>query len=225
MSYMQTPAQIAAQSLFVIDPDDKRRNALTCLLAQVHTALPFESLEELGQRWPQSGCIILADENKSLERCREALDVVGASLPIVCYREHPCASHIFAASKSGADGYFAWPATLSAIRTCIEPACARFEAERANHTRQQHARMRLSTLSQRERQVLDLFLDGLCSKATARRLDISARTVDLHRANLTAKMEAPSLLAAAAIALQAGKHLSRDEPRSSATVLGRSRPG
>lgn len=212
MSYMQTPAQIAAQSLFIIDPDDKRRNALTCLLAQVHTALPFASLEELGQRWPQSGCIILADDKDSLARCREIIDAAGACLPIVCFREHPCASQIFAASQGGADGYFAWPAALSAITACIGSACARFEAERADHLRQQHARTRLGTLSPRERQVLDLFLDGLCSKATARQLDISVRTVELHRAKLTAKMEASSLLAAAASALQAGKHLSRDEP-------------
>lgn len=209
MSYMQTPEQITARSLFIIDPDDKRRNALTCLLAQGHTALPLESLEELSQRWPQSGCIILADENELLARCRKAMDATEACLPIVCFREHPCASQIFAASLGGADGYFAWPTALLAIMACIGSACARFEAERATRMKQQQARMRLGTLSQRERQVLDLFLNGLCSKATARQLGISARTVDLHRANLTTKMEAPSLLAAATIALQADQHLSR----------------
>lgn len=222
MSYMQTGAQIAAQSLFIIDPDDKRRNALTCLLAQGHTALPLASLEELSQHWPRSGCIILADENELLARCRKAMDAAGACLPLVCFRERPCANHIFAASQSGADGYFALPATLSAIMACIGPACVRFEVERAEHVRQQHARTRLGTLSSRERQVLDLFLDGLCSKGTARQLGISARTVELHRANLTAKMQAPSLLAAAVIALQAGKRPIRDMLQSSLTMPAKS---
>lgn len=214
MSFMQTAVQIAAQTLFVIDPDDKRRNAVTCLLAQAYTALPFACLNELGQRWPKSGCIILAAEDELLLQCRETMLSMDVCLPIVCYHERPSVEDIFAAAQCGANGYFAWPTTLSTMLACIGPTCARFEADRESHVRKQHARRLINRLSRREYQVLVHFLQGLCSKSSARRLGISARTIELHRANVTTKLEARSLLAAAAIALQAGMRLSDEELRA-----------
>ncbi|MFX8708164.1 LuxR C-terminal-related transcriptional regulator, partial [Acinetobacter baumannii] len=64
------------------------------------------------------------------------------------------------------------------------------------------ARARLATLSPRERQVLDLLVLGRPNKVIAFELDISPRTVEIHRAHLMEKMEARSLsdLVRAAIA-------------------------
>jgi two-component system response regulator FixJ len=48
-------------------------------------------------------------------------------------------------------------------------------------------------LSPRERQVLDLVVAGETNKGVARHLDISERTVEIHRANVMRKMRARSL--------------------------------
>ena len=55
------------------------------------------------------------------------------------------------------------------------------------------ARNLISNLSRRERQVLDWLAEGSSNKAIARELQISPRTVEIHRAHLMQKMEADSL--------------------------------
>jgi RNA polymerase sigma factor (sigma-70 family) len=57
----------------------------------------------------------------------------------------------------------------------------------------QDVMQRLSRLSAREREVLDLIADGMSSKEIAARLGLSPRTVDVYRANLFDKLEVPSL--------------------------------
>jgi two-component system response regulator FixJ len=52
---------------------------------------------------------------------------------------------------------------------------------------------RVELLTPRERQVLDMVVAGETNKGVARRLDISERTVEIHRSNAMAKMQAKSL--------------------------------
>ena len=63
--------------------------------------------------------------------------------------------------------------------------------ERNKNDRQ--AQQRFAQLSQREREVLGLVVSGLTNKEIDRALDVSPRTVETHRANLFAKLEAESL--------------------------------
>ena len=57
----------------------------------------------------------------------------------------------------------------------------------------QQARQRYAQLSEREREVLGLIVAGLTNKEIGRALAVSPRTVETHRANLFAKLEADSL--------------------------------
>lgn len=65
---------------------------------------------------------------------------------------------------------------------------------------------RIDNLSERERQVLSAVVAGLPNKAIAYDLDISPRTVEVHRANVMAKMSAKSLPELVRMALAAGFH-------------------
>ena len=67
-------------------------------------------------------------------------------------------------------------------------------------------RTRIDSLSERERQVLSAVVAGLPNKAIAYDLDISPRTVEVHRANVMAKMAAKSLPELVRMALAAGFH-------------------
>jgi DNA-binding NarL/FixJ family response regulator len=51
----------------------------------------------------------------------------------------------------------------------------------------------LDRISGREREVLELVADGLSSKEIARQLDLSPRTIEVHRANLFSKLGVDSL--------------------------------
>ncbi|MQW56109.1 DNA-binding response regulator [Sinorhizobium meliloti] len=76
---------------------------------------------------------------------------------------------------------------------------AEADADEANDIR-----ARLQTLSERERQVLSAVVAGLPNKSIAYDLDISPRTVEVHRANLAAKMKPKSLPHLVRMALAAG---------------------
>ncbi|AIJ10084.1 Tetrathionate reductase two-component response regulator [Edwardsiella anguillarum] len=56
-------------------------------------------------------------------------------------------------------------------------------------------RRRLARLTQRERQTFDLLCQGLKNQAVADRMHVSLRTVEVHRANISRKLETASLIA------------------------------
>jgi two-component system response regulator FixJ len=64
---------------------------------------------------------------------------------------------------------------------------------RERHQADRAARERYAQLSAREREVLGLIVAGLTNKEIGRALDVSPRTVETHRANLFAKLQAESL--------------------------------
>ena len=71
-------------------------------------------------------------------------------------------------------------------------------------TGRREAKDRLSVLTKRELEVLDLLVEGLGHRAIAQRLQVSANTVRTHSQNLQKKLDVHSALAAVAIALEAG---------------------
>jgi two-component system response regulator FixJ len=66
------------------------------------------------------------------------------------------------------------------------------------------AKTRIASLSVRERQVLELLVAGQPNKIIAFELDISPRTVEIHRAHVMEKMEAKSLSDLVRAAIAAG---------------------
>ena len=92
----------------------------------------------------------------------------------------------------------------------VEPAAIRAALERHGDNDRQaeraaEFRSRLETLSAREQQVLDGLIAGHPNKAIAYDLGISARTVEVYRANVMTKMKAGSLSELVRMALIAGR--------------------
>jgi len=63
---------------------------------------------------------------------------------------------------------------------------------------------RITSLSPRERQVMEGLVAGLSNKMIARDYNISPRTIEMYRANVMTKMQAGSLSELVRLALQAG---------------------
>jgi len=78
---------------------------------------------------------------------------------------------------------------LEIVQEQLREAGQRF----ADHQHRQDVRRRLDTLTQREREVLRLVIDGLPSQVIARQLGTSVKTIDVHRARIKAKTGAESL--------------------------------
>jgi len=108
------------------------------------------------------------------------------------------------AMKAGAVDFIEKPFEDSVIIEAIERASAHLVVPDADADEVNDIQARLETLSERERQVLSAVVAGLPNKSIAYDLDISPRTVEVHRANVMAKMKAKSLPHLVRMALAAG---------------------
>jgi two-component system response regulator FixJ len=88
---------------------------------------------------------------------------------------------------------------LSAIAACEKRLAEAREKEFAKT-----AAARVSTLTEREREILECLVSGMPNKAIARELDISPRTVEFHRARVMAKMQAATLSELVLLGVAAG---------------------
>jgi two-component system, LuxR family, response regulator FixJ len=182
----------------VIDDDEAVRQSLAFLLAS--SGLPvrlYESamsfLDALTALQP--GCV-LTDVRmpgmSGLDLQRE-LTARRINLPVIIMTGHGDVQLAVEAMKAGAVDFIEKPFSDEAILTAIRAAGERFTRDAAQSGAASAVQAKLETLTPREREVLDGLIAGLPNKSIAYDLNISARTVEVHRANLMVKMGATSL--------------------------------
>lgn len=117
----------------------------------------------------------------------------GVDQPVIMLTGHGTVDLCRRAFKAGAAEFLEKPVAddllLEALQKAVRSHVRRRERQRADRD----ARERYERLSEREREVLSLIVAGLTNKEIGRALTLSPRTVETHRANLFAKLEAESL--------------------------------
>ncbi|MER8435697.1 response regulator FixJ [Mesorhizobium sp. M1312] len=126
-----------------------------------------------------------------------------ATLPAVVITGHGDVPMAVEAMKAGAIDFIEKPFEDVVIIEAIQRAAEQLVEKPADHD-VSAIHSRLECLSDRERQVLSGVVAGLPNKSIAYDLDISPRTVEVHRANVMAKMQAKSLPQLVRMALAAG---------------------
>jgi two-component system response regulator FixJ len=114
----------------------------------------------------------------------------SAVIMITAYGDVPTA---VLAMKAGAFHFVQKPFDAEALLATVEEALSR--ADEARDARQEMAefKARFALLTQREREVLALLLEGLPTKLIAHQLQISSRTAEHHRAAVVQKMQARNI--------------------------------
>ncbi len=116
------------------------------------------------------------------------------SMPVIVITAHGDIPLAIAAMKRGATHFFEKPFDNDALLDSIRAALARREeSEPAHDAEIQMIKERFATLSKREKDVLACLLNGQPNKIIAHELGISARTVEVHRANMMKRTQATSL--------------------------------
>lgn len=191
-------------NLFVVDADFRRRAAISHLLAETELhAEPFEDLDELAQRWPRDGLILVHDEGMMVRRTIDLMTEVGEWLPVVAYSEKPDTHRVVQAILCGAIDYLNWPFGEGEVRQAVVVAEESRGTQGSARLREAMARSRIQKLTRREREVLAGVADGLSNRLIGERLAISPRTVEIHRANMLNKMGANHTSEAIRIAIEA----------------------
>ena len=142
-----------------------------------------------------SGCILLdvsmpgLGGNETLRR----LSSFGPVAPVIMMSGHGDIGPAVEAMRLGASDFLAKPHQEPDLIAAIERALDQAGRIRDRHEAATTAVARLQRLSPRERQVLRGLLAGLTNKEIARRLDLSPRTVEMHRANMMETLGTASL--------------------------------
>ncbi len=113
--------------------------------------------------------------------------------PIIFITGHGDIPLAVSAIKQGAFDFLTKPFEEGQLLERVELAIRQYREEREQRIDMQHLRDRLDQCTPREREVLDLMVQGLPNKTIADRLSISPRTVEIHRARVNEKMQAESL--------------------------------
>ena len=126
-------------------------------------------------------------------------------LPVIVITGHGDVPLAVEAMKAGAVDFIEKPFDDDAMLTAVRAALARGRGDRDSAMRNEPSiEQRLSRLSGREREVLMAWSRGQPNKIIAYDLGISPRTVEIYRANVMTKMDAPSLSDLVRMALVAG---------------------
>jgi FixJ family two-component response regulator len=177
--------------LHLIEADTRVRCEIVKASALIgHHCEPYADLSEIAAHPPREGIIIARDDAEAggIAMVLERLLALGIWLPVVALDVHPSPGKVVQAIKQGALDYLSLP--LQPER--LEGSIARISKEAlevsASRKRMIEARTRLLTLSNREMEVLDCLASGNSNKEIGRSLDISPRTVEIHRANMMTKL-------------------------------------
>ena len=176
------------------------------VLSMGHHAEVYSDLVELLDRPPNDGVIIASDDvvSDGIAELLEELADHGIWIPLVAAREEPGVDEVVEAIQAGALDFLTLPLSEDELRRMI--AHIHNDAGRHAEARRRliDARRRIGALSNREREVLDWLSEGCSNKAIARELEISPRTVEIHRANMMDKLGASHAAEAVRLRLEAG---------------------
>nr|WP_294504078.1 response regulator FixJ [uncultured Rhodopila sp.] len=182
----------------LIDDDDGVRRAVAFLLTTSGYAVRvYESAAAFLEALPtvQPGCIVTdvrMPEMDGLELQRQ-LTQRGIGLPVIVVTGHGDVPLAVEAMKAGAIDFIEKPFNDEKLLSAIRIAIDRHSRDASREDEIAAIRAKIDALSPREREVLDGLVAGLPNKTIAYDLKISARTVEVHRANLMARMGAGSL--------------------------------
>ena len=174
------------------------RDALTLLLstAQIKSQ-SYASAEEYlaSNKLEEPACVLLDNQlpgMSGLELLKHILAAAGNSavIMITAYGDVPTA---VLAMKAGAFHFVQKPFDAEALLTTVEEALSRAVEARDVLQETEEFRARITLLTQREREVLALLLEGLPTKLIAHHLQISARTAEHHRAAIMQKTQARNI--------------------------------
>lgn len=182
----------------VIDDDEGVRSSLAFLLDCSDIATrTYESAVQFLQAVPlmEPGCIITdvrMPEMSGLELVAR-LKAMGVLDPVIVITGHADVPMAIQALHAGVSDFIEKPFSDEAILIAVRTALAKQQSRAEIETERDQIRARLATLSGREREVMDGLIEGKANKIIAYDLDISARTVEVYRANVMTKMGARTL--------------------------------
>ncbi|MEM6481462.1 MAG: response regulator [Pseudomonadota bacterium] len=198
--------------VFLVDDDADIRESLSRALGlRGYTVQSYASAQEFLRAYDRSlsGCLLLDYGMPDMDglQLQRLLKEKGIGVPVIFITGHGGIPESVEAMKMGAIDFLEKPFKQSVLIERIEAAFQADESRRAVVQQNSGALARFDALTEREREIaLILSTDPAhnSSKEIARKLGISPRTVDHHRARILEKMDVSSVAELVETSLKAG---------------------
>jgi two-component system response regulator FixJ len=195
--------------VYVIDDDPAMRDSLDFLLGAAGFSVRlFDSaqrfLDELATL--EAGCVLTDVRMPGIDGMEllRQLNASARKLPVIVMTGHGDVPLAVEAMKLGALDFLEKPFEDDRLIGMIETALAQNETGSKSDALTADMAARVTSLTQRERQVMQGLITGQSNKTIAREYDISPRTVEVYRANVMTKMQDNSLSELVRFAIRAG---------------------
>lgn len=196
-------------TVYIVDDDPAIRDSLSLMIEQEElNVMAFECSEDFLAACSDTsfGCAIIDIRMPGMDgmQLQEEMTRRGILLPVIFLTGHGDIPMSVRAIKSGALDFLTKPVTrgklLASVRSALQSGTQMLE----KIARIQRTRSLLAELTEREREVMLLAVLGHPNKEIARRLGISHRTVEIHKAKIMHKTGAVNLLDLARLAKEGG---------------------
>lgn len=186
-----------APTIYVVDDDEAMRHSLAFLLSSLGRSVEtYPSAEAFLASWTSGhpGCLVLDVRMPGLSGLdlQAVLNDRGAALGIVFISGHGDIPMAVRAMRAGAIDFLEKPFNDQVLLDHVTVALRRSAADCARRAVASRMRSRMESLTARERAVMELVWAGRANKQIAYDLDISIKTVEVHRAHVMEKMGAAS---------------------------------
>ena len=187
-----------APTVFVVDDDQAMRDSLRWLIESVGLAVECHDSAEsfLESYYPgRAGCLLLDVRMPGMSglELQEYLNKHEIDIPVVVITGHGDVPMSVRAMKQGAIDFIEKPFNDELLLEAIRRALSLDASRREKNALRAELVARLSTLTPREHEVMEMVTAGKSNKEIAAALGVSAKTVEAHRAKVMDKMQAGSL--------------------------------
>lgn len=186
------------QTVYVVEDDEAVRDSLELLLRSAKKSVkPYSTANAFLADYSEkmAGCIVLDIRMPGMDgmELQKKLNDRHSILPIIFVTGHGDVPLAVDAMKEGAVDFIQKPYREGALIEKIESALAQDREQRKTLGEEQEILRRVKTLTPRETEIMDRMIAGQANKVIAIELEISQRTVEIHRSRVMHKMGTHSL--------------------------------
>lgn len=183
--------------VFIVDDDPAVQRAVAIVARSLSYAVrTLSSAEEFLYAFQdtEAGCLVLDVRMPSMTglELQKMLKSAGVTLPVIMISGHADVRMAVEAMSSGAFTFLEKPFRMNELTEKINQAVEKSRAERQRDRELTDLQTRMASLTRREREVLDLLLQGKTNKEMAEQLGLSLRAIEDRRARLMKRMGAAS---------------------------------